>query len=251
MSEEISELGAKGFGVGSTYAKGRPGYCEESVSMLVQGLRVEPGRTVVDVGAGTGKLTEQLAPYGATLIAVEPSLSMREEFARSLPDVVILEGSAEALPLEDHSVNAVVVAQAFHWFDPATALAEFARVLRPAGRLGLVWNERDESVDWVHQLSIAMQWTTRRPYAVGRDFRDVVTAHGPFVALERRRIGFSDPMDHERIRQRVLSTSYIAAASPAERDATMLEVDRVIASLPAHVMMPYLADTYLFELATT
>ena len=102
-----------------------------------------PGRTAVDVGAGTGKLTRALLGSGATVIAVEPVAEMRAVLERELPDVRALEGTAESLPLADGSVDAVVAGQAFHWFDAPAALAEFHRVLGKGGRLGLVWNVRD------------------------------------------------------------------------------------------------------------
>ena len=97
-----------------------------------------PGRTAVDVGAGTGKLTRALSGSGATLIAVEPVAEMRAVLERELPEVRALESTAESLPLDDASVDAVVVGQAFHWFDAPAALTEFRRVLGEGGRLGLV-----------------------------------------------------------------------------------------------------------------
>lgn len=241
-----NDLGHVGFSNGSTYAAGRPGYCEESVNFLIAQLGIDDNCRLLDLGAGTGKLTEQLVGTGATITAVEPSASMRAEFHDILPLVSIFDGTGEAIPLEDNSCDVVVVAQAFHWFDPERALAEIARVLTKTGRLGLVWNERDESVAWVHDLSVAMQWTTRQPYRVGTDFVPVVINNGPFTHAQRARFTFSDAMDHERIRQRVLSTSYVAAANDDERNSIMNAVEEVIRRLPDVVHMPYIADTYCF-----
>ena len=242
-------LGETGFANGANYEAGRPGYCDDAIDFLAAGLDLRAGRRVLDLGAGTGKLTGQLLPFGATLVAVEPSASMREQFHHELPDVEILDGTGEAIPIENNSLDAVVVAQAFHWFEPRRALSEIARVLRPSRSLALVWNERNETVEWVRQLSEVMQWTTRQPYIVGTDYRPIVTSSGRFVRARRERFDFSDPMDHHRLRQRVLSTSYIAASTVAEREAIMRVVDPFIDALPDVVQMPYVADCYLFDLA--
>ena len=97
------------------------------------------------------------------LVAVEPVAGMRAQFAAVLPEVELLVGTAEAIPVPDASVHTVVAAQAFHWFDPSPALTEIARVLRPGGGLGMVWNERDESVPWVAELTRIIHWDTRQP----------------------------------------------------------------------------------------
>ena len=118
------------------YERGRPGFPEDAIAALARECGIEPGRRVVDLAAGTGKLTRQLVPFGADLVAVEPVEGMRRVFAERLPDVPILDGTAEALPFEDGSVDAVVASQAFHWFDPVAAPREIHRVLAPGGALG-------------------------------------------------------------------------------------------------------------------
>ncbi len=129
----------------AAYARSRPNYPEAAVDWLVPAGAAR----VLDLGAGTGKLTEALVARGLDVVAVDPSGAMLAELRRACPDAETLEGRAEAIPLPDGSVDAVVVAQAWHWFDPGRAAAEIARVLRPGGRLGLVWNTRDKSVEWV------------------------------------------------------------------------------------------------------
>jgi SAM-dependent methyltransferase len=140
----IHDAARRGFArEADAYERGRPTYPPEATAWLIDALRLEQGRTAVDVGAGTGKLTLALLGSGATVIAVEPVAEMRAVLERKLPAVRALEGTAESLPLPDGSVDAVVAGQAFHWFDGPAALAEFHRVLGKGGRLGLVWNVRD------------------------------------------------------------------------------------------------------------
>ncbi|GGI09209.1 class I SAM-dependent methyltransferase [Egicoccus halophilus] len=137
---------ATGFdGVAATYEAARPDYEPGVVSRLVERLALAPGRRVADVGAGTGKLTRRLLATGAEVIAVEPMAGMREQLAHSVRDdrLRIVAGTAESLPLEDASLDAVTAAQAFHWFDGPRALREFARVLRPGGSLAVLFNRRD------------------------------------------------------------------------------------------------------------
>src|ERR1700722_7574275 len=131
------------------YARGRPGYPDALVEWLCRQLRLGPGKTAVDLGAGTGKFTQLMLRTGAKVVAVEPIDAMREQLVESLPDVTVISGAAESMPLGAESVDAVVCAQAFHWFASHEALEEIHRVLVPGGALGLVWNVRDESCEWV------------------------------------------------------------------------------------------------------
>ncbi|HWJ96893.1 MAG TPA: methyltransferase domain-containing protein, partial [Acidimicrobiales bacterium] len=149
-ADGISDVAAEGFGAGAAaYEKGRPSYSDDVVAWLVERLGIAPGRTVVDLAAGTGKLTRLLAATGASVTAIEPVDAMRDQLLQACPGVEAVSGTAEAIPLPDRTVDALTVAQAFHWFDPAAALAEIARVLRPGGALGIVFNERDTREPWV------------------------------------------------------------------------------------------------------
>ena len=134
----INETAAIGFARSAeAYEEGRPGYPEAAL----EPLRLTPGMTVLDLAAGTGKLTRVLAASGASVIAVEPVAEMRAALPES---VTALDGTAESIPLDPGSVDLVTVAQAFHWFDGPAALAEIHRVLSPGGRLALLWNRRGE-----------------------------------------------------------------------------------------------------------
>jgi len=142
----VHEVAAAGFSDPGDYEAARPSYPPDAVAWFVENLRIEPGRTVVDLAAGTGKLTRLLVPTGANLIAAEPVAGMRATFRQVLPNVPMLATTAEHLAFRDGSLDAVTVAQAFHWFDEDRAIAALARAVRVGGRVGLVWNARDRSV---------------------------------------------------------------------------------------------------------
>jgi SAM-dependent methyltransferase len=125
----LTQTRAASFGAAAdAYERARPSYPEAAIDWLLP----RSARRILDLGAGTGKLTRQIRARGVDVVAVEPSEGMRTRFSRGLPDVPVFAGSAEAIPLEDASVDAVVVGQAWHWFDPARAVPEVARVLNPA-----------------------------------------------------------------------------------------------------------------------
>src|SRR5436309_141476 len=140
----IHESAAKGFAAGAdAYERGRPEYSTEAIDALIRELGIGPGKRVLDLAAGTGKLTRQIAPSGAELVAVEPIVEMRAKLESVLPGIKAVEGTAERIPLPNHSVDAVVVGQAFHWFDGIRAVSEIRRVLKPGGGIGLIWQARD------------------------------------------------------------------------------------------------------------
>lgn len=130
------------------YDRARPDYPRDAVHWLLG-----DAHRVADVGAGTGKLSAVIAELGREVIAIEPDDAMRSMCRRRLPDIEVFDGSGEHLPLPDSSVDAVTFGQAWHWVDPQLACAEAARVLRPDGVLALMWNVRDQTVDWVDQLT--------------------------------------------------------------------------------------------------
>jgi len=143
-SEAIHDSAAVGFGrAGADYERGRPGYPPGAVQLLARELQIGPGRRVVDLAAGTGKLTRALKPYRASIVAVEPVAGMREQLVSAVPGIEPLDGTAERIPLPDASVDTVLVAQAFHWFDAPRAVVEIHRILRPGGGLGVIWNSWD------------------------------------------------------------------------------------------------------------
>jgi SAM-dependent methyltransferase len=197
---------------------------------------------VLDVGAGTGKLTRPLLERGLDVIAVEPVGGMRATLQRTAPAADIRAGQAEALPLEAGAVDAVVAGQAFHWFDPEPALREIARVLRPGGTLGLIWNVRDESEPWVVELSELIGGERGEDV----DVSDVIDPSGLFEPVEREQWPWRQPLDRARLQDLVLSRSYCAALPEDERRPVLEAVERLYdaAAASGGLFMPYVAFAF-------
>ncbi|MDP1820403.1 MAG: methyltransferase domain-containing protein [Acidimicrobiales bacterium] len=238
---EIDEVAARGFEAGAAaYELARPGYPDEAVAILAGPVGIGPGAVVCDLAAGTGKLTRRLVELQASVMAVEPVPGMRAQLQAVLPAIEVVEGTAEAIPLPDASVEVVTVAQAFHWFDAATALTEIARVLQPGGRVVLLWNERDEATPWVAEMSRLIRWHER---TVSRyqhvDWADVVAESGRFTPLEETAIDWDQSLTRDLLADRVRSISYIAAMPGAPRERLAAEVVSLVSRLPEPFPMPY------------
>jgi ubiquinone/menaquinone biosynthesis C-methylase UbiE len=237
----VDDVAARGFNAGAaSYEAARPGYPDAALDALVEQLGIGPATAVLDLAAGTGKLTRRLVEVAGSVVAVEPVPGMRSQLVAVLPDVEVVDGTAEAIPLPDASVDVVAVAQAFHWFDAPAALVEIARVLRPGGGLAILWNERDESTPWVAEMSRLIRWHER---TVSRyqhvDWAEVVAACGRFTPLEERSISWDQPMTRELLAERVRSISYIAAMPASERERLAAEVVYLVSRLPEPFPLPY------------
>jgi SAM-dependent methyltransferase len=230
----------------SSYERGRPSYPTTAVEQLARTLTIGPGRTVVDLGAGTGKFTRLLAATGATVVAVEPQAAMRDELLASLvpasASVSILDGGAESIPLPDASVDVVCAATAFHWFDHEVAMPEIARVLRDGGGLGLIWNERDERVPWVREMTEIIRWDGYRPYGVDFDWRPFIELGGFFTHGGRMQVPYAQLLDRESFIDRVSSISYISTLSPEERAPVLARCAELVADFDELFELPYQCD---------
>ena len=246
MSPELHPVAAVGFGrAADAYERGRPGFPREAVELVVDRLELRPGRSVMDLAAGTGKFTAELAPTGARVIAVEPVAAMRTSLAAALPSVSTIGGVAEAIPLADASVDAATAAQAFHWFEPDAAIAELHRVLRPDAGLALVWNVRDETVPLQASLTELMEpHRAGTPAHRGDAWRAVFDASDRFTSLERSSFRYEQRTTPQGVVDRVLSVSFIAALEPAEQG---LVVERVRALVEGRreIVLPYRTDVWL------
>lgn len=252
----IHDAAATGYqSAAATYAAGRPDYPAASEAWLREVVGLKAGRSVLDLGAGTGKFLPYLRRTGATLLAVEPVAAMRGHIERENSDVTALAGTATAIPLPDASVDAVVCAQSFHWFATAEALAEIRRVLTPGGVLGLIWNVRDESVPWVAALTgiLDVHEGDAPRYRSGA-WRRVFPAEG-FAFLGERHARHDHAGPAERvIVDRAMSISFIAALPADAKAAVMQQVRALIAATPAlagsgDVALPY--DTAMFAYRRT
>jgi ubiquinone/menaquinone biosynthesis C-methylase UbiE len=207
---------ARSFGaVADAYDRGRPSYPREAAVWLCGADPV----TLLELGAGTGKLTEQLVTLGHDVHATDPDEAMLEILRGHLPDVRTSFASAEDIPVPDRSVDVVVCAQAFHWFDLDRALPEIARVLKPGGRLALVWNQRDERIPWVRRLGrvIGTQDQLREPAGP-------LVQSALFGFVEDAVFRFWQTVDRESIQDLVLSRSNIAVLDEDARAAKLTEV---------------------------
>jgi SAM-dependent methyltransferase len=233
----VHRAAAEGFARSAdAYERGRPGYPDAAIRFLVE--RLPPAARVLDLAAGTGKLTRPLLAAGVEVIAVEPVDEMR-----ALLPGPALDGTAEAIPVDDAAVDGVTVGQAFHWFDGDAALAEIARVLRPRGLLALVWNRRVED-DPVNQAIDAIVDSHRGevPTHRGDAWRAAFDRTPLFGPLEERVFENSQELDAGGLEARVGSISFIASLEPAER-ATVLERARAIAGAGA-VTIPYRTEVH-------
>lgn len=228
---------ATSFGkVAEAYERSRPEYPADVVRWLVG----EEPCDVVDLGAGTGKLTRSLVALGHRVTAVELLPEMIAHLRVAVPGAIAVEGEAEAIPLADGSADVVAVAQAFHWFDQQAALRECARVLRPGGRVALVWNVRDESEAWVADLSDAMVGRTGVDHAAG-----AIAVSGLFEPEQHVTLGpHFQEVDRSTLRELVLSRSFCAALSEEERAPIFDRVDEVFAT---HERNGIVRLTYLVE----
>jgi SAM-dependent methyltransferase len=215
-----------------TYVRGRPDYPDGILGWLRDAVQLSSGVRVADVGAGTGKFTRLLAATGADVLAIEPVDTMRTELA-GLSGVVAVAGTAQALPVEGATLDAVTCAQAFHWFASRAALDEFARVLRPGGRLALVWNVRDESVDWVRRITgVITPFEGDAPRFHTGAWRTAFP-HPAFSPLEEAAFDHAHVGPPGRVVvDRIMSVSFIAAQPEAIREGVRAALLALIATHP-------------------
>ncbi|MEC9051746.1 MAG: class I SAM-dependent methyltransferase [Actinomycetota bacterium] len=224
--------------VADAYDRGRPSYPTQAAAWLVG----EQPATVLELGAGTGKLTEVLVGLGHEVHATDPDAAMLERLRARLPLVRASATGAEEIPLADGSVDVVVAGQAFHWFDMERALPEINRVLRPGGHLALVWNQRDERVPWVRRLGALLGDQDQRT-----DLADPVEHSGLFGWVEEETFKHRQVIDRESVLDLALSRSNIATLDEHRREAKLAEVRAFYDDYGRGMdgmQLPYLARCY-------
>jgi SAM-dependent methyltransferase len=245
----VSELhpATKGFASSvEAYERGRPDYPAAAISRIVELLGLRPGRTLLDLAAGTGKLTRLLVPSGVDAVAVEPVAEMRAEFARRVPGVRALEGTAERIPLDDRAVDAVTVGQAFHWFDTDRALPEIHRVLRPGGGLAMMWNaldERDPLQQGITEIIDPLQGDA--PRRQHRNWKQLLAERDDFERTQRLLFEHVQPLDEEGLVERVVSISFIAASPPDVRADVEARLRELARGAPGPLQLSYMTELYL------
>jgi SAM-dependent methyltransferase len=222
------------------YERARPDYPPDAIAHLQRELDLREGRTVVDLAAGSGKLTRPLAALGCEVIAVEPVAEMRAAIG---PPARALDGTAEAIPLPDDSADAVTVGQAFHWFDGPRALAEIGRVLRPGGALALIWNRRPvESSDLHKAISeIIAPYRGDAPSHGSGAWREAFSGR----ELTEERLRFTQRLDADGLADRVGSTSFVAALDDATREPLLARVRALAPDGPLDV--PYECEIHIWR----
>ncbi|WP_436532835.1 class I SAM-dependent methyltransferase [Actinoplanes sp. HUAS TT8] len=222
-SDQQRRQHAASFGAAAqAYRRGRPTYPQAAVDWLIPAS----AKTVLDLGAGTGKFTELLVASGFDVIAVEPSDGMRAQLAEVVPAAAVHAGTAEKIPLPDGSADAAVMAQAWHWVDPAVAIPEIARVVRPGGTFGLVWNIRDEKEPWVAELGELLEHHSSQAL-------DTAPALGaPFTQVTRAEFGWVHTMTRAALIDMVASRSYVIVLPDAERAELLGNVAELLDSHP-------------------
>jgi SAM-dependent methyltransferase len=216
----VHPVASAGFGsAADAYERGRPGYPAAALEWLGERLGIRPGATVVDLAAGTGKLARSLMATGARIVAIEPVEAMRAAIG---PGVEALDGTADAMPLPDAAADAVTVAQAFHWFAGEPALREIHRVLRPGGRLALLWNARrmEDPIHGAIEELFAPHYEGVPRHRTGA-WRDAFADQDLFGPFEEAGFANEQELDADELVARVGSTSVIAAL-PEDKRAELL-----------------------------
>lgn len=232
----------------SDYERARPGYPEAAVRWLAGRLDLRAGRTVLDLAAGTGKLTRLLIGTGARVVAVEPVAGMRETLPRTVPDCEVLAGRAEDVPLCDGAVDAVTVAQAFHWFDGGRAAREIHRVTREASRLAVVYNRRplEHPLHAALEAIVAPHRGETPAHRSGR-WRLALDRSPLWTASDELELEHVDRLDREGVVARVASTSFISGLPAERRDEVREQVRALVAGHSELVEVPYVCELFLWD----
>ena len=245
--QRVHPVAEAGFGAAAElYERARPSYPREAVEWAVERCGLGAGTTIVDVGAGTGKLTRLLVPSGARVVAVEPVAEMRATLVATTPGAEALDGTAESLPLDAESADAVTVAQALHWFDLDRALPELHRVLKPGGRLALFWNMRD--LDDPIQRGVEDLLAPRRNFVIGQQegrWRAPLAESQLFGEPEVAEFRYEQRFTADDLCDRVASTSFVAAMRPVDREELLVQIRALTHGVDEPFPFPYVTEVHL------
>ncbi len=242
----VHDAAAEGYAKqATTYHRARPSYHPDLLERLASVCGVGP---IIDLGAGSGIFTRQLVDARFTVTAVEPVAEMRDTLTSAVPEAVVADGTAEHIPHTAASVDRLVAAQAFHWFDHRPALDEIDRVLRPDGYLATAWNVRDETVPWVSAITRAVdRHQGDAPRYRTMDWKKAIDADRRFDLVDDWSVENPQAATGASVVDRVLSTSFIAALSPADQASVVQEVREIVANLGPSFEYPYVSRLVIWR----
>jgi SAM-dependent methyltransferase len=238
----VSERARSFEAVAADYERHRPEYPEEALRWAAERFGLEPGARVLDIGAGTGKLTRGLVAAGLDVVAVEPGAPMLEQLRTAVPEAEALSGAAESIPLPDVSVDAAFAGQAYHWFDHEVALPELHRVIRPGGGLALLWNWWDERDPLQQELGKLVGYAGHRPYAEGE-----LPGSPWFRELGRTIIDSAEESSPEGVVSHLATTSMFLTMDPDERELRLAEVRELASRYGDRLEIPRQTYVFAFE----
>jgi ubiquinone/menaquinone biosynthesis C-methylase UbiE len=247
----LHPLSARFADVAGVYELGRPEYAPAVVGAIAAELRIPADATVLDLAAGTGKLTRALVAFGLDVMAVEPQAPLREMLGERVGAERVRDGLAESIPLPDGSMAAVTVADAFHWFDQAAAVREIERVLRPGGGLAVIFTAPDwQGASWAEEVgNLMMELRPQHPGFDGPPWQDAVRAAGRWTEPREIRVTATQPAGAERLLAYIASVSWVAALAENEHAETLARIEALIAAGETPDEIPVQATIGLTSLA--
>jgi SAM-dependent methyltransferase len=230
--------------VADVYERARPEYPPDAVAWIAEELDLRPGRTVLDLGAGTGKLTRALLQTGARVVALEPGEQMLAQLQLAVPGAEALHAAAEAIPLPNESVDAATMGQSFHWFRHDEALPELHRVLRRGAGIALMWNWRDQDSPLQKRLNDLIEPFVPSGRKRGGEWLEPLDASPLFSPAEKREFRFSQRLDAQAVVDRITSISFIASAAAADRERVEEQLRTIVEGEGGEVELPYVTHAY-------
>lgn len=255
MTHSLHPAAQQGFSAAAElYQRVRPSYPQEIVNWLIEDLGITQQSKVIDLGAGTGKFLDYLKQATPHIIAVEPIAEMLEQLKIVHPEVQTQQASSDQILLKNNSIDAILCAQSFHWFANLETLTEMHRLLKSDGHLGLVWNQRDESVDWVKALAdLLAQYEGDTPRFHSNEWQNVFQQQSLFqLAGKKTFVQHQIGTVEQVVSQRLLSTSFIAAMPPEQQLEMKLKFEAIVLHYTAkaphdEIAFPYVTYAYHFQ----
>lgn len=255
MIKTVHPVAQSGFGLAAElYQQARPSYPHEITQWLIEQLHLGQHDKLLDLGSGTGKFLANLSLISQEITAVEPVAEMLEQLQITYPHVHSLQASSQELPFDNNNFDAIFCAQSFHWFADSASLQEMYRVLKPGAKLGLIWNQRDESIDWVKALTNCIKpYEADTPRYHHQDWQKVFENQKMFKLLDVVTFqNFQSGPVEEVVCKRLLSTSFIAAMPQKQQQSLQQQFEQIVATYTGKLVkdlidFPYKTYAYFYE----